>query len=1246
MGHVKRWLQAVLRFGRSRLARNIGIGVVAAFVVFTLLGFFAVPYLVSRYITTDLAASLRRKITVGPVHFNPYSLDLNLRNLTVGERGQPQTFLRVEHLHVDASWWSLFRLAPIISALDIDQPQMHVVRIANGQFNFSDLLQSSPQKPKSGPTRFSISNLRLRNGLINFNDRVLNQQHKISDLQIGVPFIANLPSDVNVYVQPLLEMVIDGGTPLRITGRALPFSSPPESVLNINLERLQLPRYVAYLPSQIPIKLPQGTLSCRMLVHFVSSPAAPVMRLAGTIAFDDLDVRDRTSKPLFTLKHAQAVMTDVEPMRKFAALDSIQIVGLNADLTLNRDGTTNLTSLTAGNSSQPAKAPAASAQSTSTNLILKSFDLSQSSLNVTDNRGPAPAKLTLGAIHFALQNLATQSQTPATFNASAQLGSGTVAADGTINVPKSQMASNITLAQIALPPLQPLVHAPAKLAAGELNLHAKAQANYGSNFNLHVEPASISLDDVRLAAPAGSEAPIEWKSLKAAIDRFDLASHEASIGAVTFDQMHLLVRREHDGTINLLSMMGVSPAPAPAAQANASAAATPNGTASRAPAGPVIRNEQVMVSQTAQAVKHAVPKTPAQPPSASAAKPAPAAEQWKYQIASFTAHNASVHVIDQAAPQPVDLTVAPFNFQLNGMSNDLSKPIKMEADGTIKRGTFKLAGTVAPQPLQANLHINTNRLDLAALDPYLTSEYNASITQAELTMNAQTELAQANNRLRGRYTGDATLANFRVVDKVTSQPFARWSTFSAKHIDASYGERTRVKVGQLALNDFQAGIILNADGHLNLRDIQAGAKGPGTSLRRTQKTGQPTPMQRAAARETAAKPEIAIGGFVMRHGLISYTDNFIKPNYHVRLTGVGGRVGAFGTNSQRPAPVSLQGKVNNSAPINIKGSVNPLAPMAFVDLNAKAEGIELPKLSTYSAKYTGYPIIKGTLTMDVHYLLEHQKLTAQNHIFINQLTFGPKVVSPNAINLPIRLAVALLKDPQGRINLDVPVSGSLSDPHFSLGSVILSALKNIIIKAASAPFKLIASAFGGGKHEQLDHIDFTPGFAKLTADSRSKLNTLAKALTNKPSLGLSISGHVDPAVDVEGLKHAKLDREVKAEKIKELEKKGEQVNPAQVEVSKSEYKKYLTRVYKAAKFPKPRNFIGLEKSLPEDQMIKLMVEHISVNDHDLQHLAERRADVVRAYLSQQEVDPSRLFIETPKLTAENEKAPRVDLSIQ
>jgi hypothetical protein len=274
-------------------------------------------------------------------------------------------------------------------------------------------------------------------------------------------------------------------------------------------------------------------------------------------------------------------------------------------------------------------------------------------------------------------------------------------------------------------------------------------------------------------------------------------------------------------------------------------------------------------------------------------------------------------------------------------------------------------------------------------------------------------------------------------------------------------------------------------------------------------------------------------------------------------------------------------------------------------------------------------------------------LRADNRIFLAQLTFGKKVESPSAINLPIRLVVALLADSHGRINVDVPVSGSLSDPHFTISGAFLSALKNIATKTVSSPFKVLASA--AGSREQLDRIDFRPGSAELTPESGNKLDKLAAALKQKPALQLSISARIDPKQDRKGLREAKLIEMMKQQKAKTLANAEENIDVTKIVISPNEYNKYLKQVYQAAAFEKPRNFLGLIKSLPSHEMKRLIFDHITVTDKDLRELADARAQATRDWLAKQ-IDQSRLLVVAPKLDAKgilaNETPARVDLSLQ
>src|SRR5216684_801934 len=1337
----------VAELGRSGSMRKIGLGILGVVALFGLAGFVGVPLLLRHIATGQLATALHRPVSVGKIRFNPYRLKLDLDQLHVGERDSPHPFVDIGHLHVKVSWTSLFRLAPVVLEVTIDRPAIHVVRIAEQRFNFSDLISAPAEKPSPPPSgkpfRFAVSNIQIHEGELRFDDKVLAEQHAIEHIRLDVPFIANLPADVDIFVQPLLQMVVDG-SPLRLTGKAKPFAAPPESVVDLNLHRLDLSRYIGYAPAKVPVKLPKGMLSCALQVHFVAVPAQPLIRIGGAVALEDIDLRDGSNSPLLALKHAVTTLTDVEPLSNIVHLGRIRIDGLTAQAVLNPDGSTNLTPLAGGGAAshgakpqapasnaqgaplspiaqstatptpaahattapmsitQSAPPPAAqsittappTAQGTPEDVALESFELVDSAIKFTDNSTGAPAVLLINGVHVGLKALRTTGQSAAPFDVEATLGGGgSIAVKGVLELAKSQVTTDVSLDKIDLPALQTFAQPflAANVATGKLSLQATVRTNFATaGFNVHAEPATVSLDNFDLRAAPANEGPIQLNRLSASIGQVDLATRQATVNEVRADGMHLFVRRAHDGELNLASLVRPSKPPPPSQGGTTSIKEAPAPSRKHRDASGRHASRERTASQkrrvnaksgavaNATALSSPKPEAAANTPAASAS-----AQLWKYRIASVAVENTQLQVEDDTQARAVNLALAPLNLHLKDVSSDLGKPITLELDGTLNhKGTFKITGTATPAPLKANVRVVTKRLDLAMMDPYVTSQLNATITKAALSMNAALDIATVRNNLRVNYRGDATLGGVQLLDKLTNDRFMRWSALSVRRINADIGSGPpKVHIGEVALDDFDARVILNSSGRLNLSDITASPQAAPTSLTRPESEALPaqvpptitppapspdqappstgptadgTSSPGAAAPRfpaaTTAKPipaEIELGQITLAGGHVDYSDNFIKPNYSANLTDITGKVGAFGTRSTSPAEVLLQGQVNGSSPIDINGSVNPLAPMAFVDLKAKANGIELTGLTAYSTKYTGYPIIKGTLTVDVHYLLNQQNLTAENHIFIDQLTFGDKVASPNAINLPLRLAVALLKNSRGQIDLRVPVSGSLSDPHFSIGSVVLHAFMNLIVKAATSPFSLIASAFGGGGNVDLSYVEFAPGLATLTPDSQNRLATVAKALQDRTGLRLNLSGRVDPEFDRQGLREAMVARQIRAQKIKDVGDTGENANS--VEVAPDEYDKYLKRAYKAADFPKPRDLIGLDKSLPPDEMKKLMLTNTQVGDKDLERLANARANAIRQWMSKK-IDSSRLFVVAPKLDAkginDKGKTTRADLSLQ
>jgi len=241
------------------------------------------------------------------------------------------------------------------------------------------------------------------------------------------------------------------------------------------------------------------------------------------------------------------------------------------------------------------------------------------------------------------------------------------------------------------------------------------------------------------------------------------------------------------------------------------------------------------------------------------------------------------------------------------------------------------------------------------------------------------------------------------------------------------------------------------------------------------------------------------------------------------------------------------------------------------------------------------------------------------------------------------------------MDINLPIGGSLDDPQFSVGGIVWQIILNILVKAVTSPFALLGAAFGGGSGgDELSYIEFDNGRANLNQAAQAKIATIAKALNNRPALNLELSGRVDPATDLEGLKRVGIERKVKAQKLKDLVRRGETLKSVDdVQVDGKEYPQYLKSAYGEESFPKPRNLIGLAQDLPVPEMEKLMLQHAKAGDDDMRQLAAQRAQAVRdALLASGQVGADRLFIVAAKSLTSEERAQlkgkpnRVDFSMK
>ena len=390
-----------------------------------------------------------------------------------------------------------------------------------------------------------------------------------------------------------------------------------------------------------------------------------------------------------------------------------------------------------------------------------------------------------------------------------------------------------------------------------------------------------------------------------------------------------------------------------------------------------------------------------------------------------------------------------------------------------------------------------------------------------------------------------------------------------------------------------------------------------------------------------------LGRIALEDGSVYFSDNFIKPNYSASLTELAGSVSTITPDT--PGDVQLRGKVENTGSLEIVGSVNPLAPTLFLDLKASARDIDLPPTTPYSVKYLGYGIEKGKLSATVHYRLADRRLQAENNVVLDQLTFGEKIDSPTATKLPVLFAVSLLKDRNGVIDVDMPIGGSLDDPEFSIGGLVVRMIFNLIGKVVTAPFTLLAKL--GGSSADLSQIAFTAGSARLDAGATERLQTLAKALADRPALRVDLAGRADPEGDRAALMRQALLRLVKAEKAREIVRGGDPApSLEEIQLSAEEYPRFLKQAYRRADFDKPRNAIGMVKDQPVDEMERRLLAHVQLDEGALRTLADQRAHAARDWLIANGIGADRLFVVAPKLDRkgleEKASATAVDLSLK
>jgi len=1163
-------LAAVALRSRPRLLRAAAwiVGILA---VFAVVGFLVLPLVVRPALERNLSAALDRKVTIERLKINPFALSATLDGISVGERGEGPPMLTLPEVYLNGRILSLFRWAPVVSELKLTSPTLRLVRNADKTYNFSDLLDRALAAPPGPPPRFSISNIQISDGRIEFNDIPEHRQHEVSQLALGIPFVSSLPSQVEIFVQPTFSALING-RPVSITGETRPFADTHETVLHWSLDGLPLPVYLGYVPVPLPFKVESGKLDAKLDLRFVDhGNNPPELTLGGNVSLADLKLDERSGTPLLRVPSLAVAVDQLDLVSGDAQVRSVAADGVELNIRRESNGDFNLATL-----APPSKGPAKAGPPPRFrvgSIALKGGKVSLSDATTTPNFASLLSDVTLDVTNLA--NLPGQKATVAASFAT-DLGAH-VSGRGELGLAPVSATGRLELADLHIAKLYPYYATALNLSVddGALDASTDLRVEESQEHALTLTNLEATIKSLKLRPPDQKE--LLWSVPVVAVHggSVDVAKQAINLEAIESHGATASIRRGPDGRFNLARIVRSS-----------------EGGAGTAAAG----------------------------------------QGWRVTEQKIAIDDYAVTFVDETVTPPSRLAFTRVSATLENPSGGTGRG-KLQATVN-KRGTFSVSGPIGFAPVKARLDTVAKDIDLVPFSAYISQAARVVLTGGSVSTHGTLDIA-GGTPLHAGFKGDIGLADVSALDEENQTDLLKWKTLQLGTIDAQL-EPLAVSIGDIALDQFYARLILNENGEFNLQQLERN------------RTPAPAPSAAAppASTDTSKTVELAtppgaettwlkLGKATLTNGNIDFTDHFIRPNYSANLTELAGGMSTL--TFEQPADLELHGKVQGSAPVTIAGRINPLSKNLFLDLKADASDIELSPLSPYSGKYVGYGIEKGKLSMKVHYLIDNRKLTAENGIVLDQLTFGGKVESPDAVKVPVLLAVALLKDRNGVIKFDLPVAGSLDDPKFSVGGIVFRALINLLVKIVTSPFAVLGAL--GGHGEELAYIEFAPGSAKLDAASDEKIKAVAKALNDRPALKLDITGRVDPAADRDGLKQTGLDRMLRQQKFNDLARQGQP--PASVdvvEVSAAEYDALLSRVYSAASFSKPRNAIGLPKDLPKNEMEALILANTTVNDEDLRALGERRADAVRASLVDgQHVPSERVFLVAPRLNAEGVK---------
>ncbi|MAR90398.1 MAG: hypothetical protein CML06_05900 [Pseudomonadales bacterium] len=606
-------------------------------------------------------------------------------------------------------------------------------------------------------------------------------------------------------------------------------------------------------------------------------------------------------------------------------------------------------------------------------------------------------------------------------------------------------------------------------------------------------------------------------------------------------------------------------------------------------------------------------------------------QAWNLLVENARLVDGRIHFTDRDPAIEQAQTLSQLNLSLQNLTLNEKQETRLQVDAVLNdTGELALDGHLVLVPFSAALSFNAREVPLAPVSDYVERASYLRLQQGRLQLEADINVA-AEETMPVTVSGQLQISDFNGQDTRNGRSLLRFEQLQVNGIELDTGAES-IAVAELALQGPETLVARDPQGLNWAGIIKAGPQG--------QATEQPEPPPEAAetsagdnATEAAVVPwQYRLGATHISEGLVRFEDRSVESGFSTAIHNLDLKLAELGSCREQATPFSLKGKVDRYAPLQFEGTLQPLAQQPGFAFTSQLSGLEMPPFSPYATEFIGYKLARGTLSLDLDYSLQQGRLQGKNQVRADQLYLGDKVPGEAVVNAPVALGLALLRNVNGVIDLNVGVSGDISDPGFSVSGVVLQAFINVLVKAATSPFQLLGSLVGGG--EDLGKVAFAAGAARLDADNRQRLQQLKQALDQRPQLRVRITGTAADR-DREGLRQQQLQAQVAQRRgIAPETLRREAESPWWRQPANWEALRAINRDQGLA--DAEARAAELRAARPEldseaiDQRVQaLMVEdllsRLSVSDEDLLALADRRALAIKQHLVDQlQLDHTRV----------------------